>query len=286
MLIGDTVTYDNTGTGNICIGSNITLTGTTSNRVAIGASAAASNANVISIGGSANSTGANCIAIGLNALASTGRSICIGSEDATPSSASVSNQNSVGIGNGVNVTVVESVAIGCTDTGGTGNRTSVTGSRSVAIGSGTSTSGTNSIIIGTGSSNAGNNAIVLGRSMTGIANQMVVGTTGTTWWQVGPVATVTQITSNNTDVTINSYQGVITMFGTLTTGTNGTFTVNNSDVLSTSCVICTAFGGTSGRGIVTLTAVSNGSFRIRVYAVNDTIGNDLTTPKVHFCVFN
>jgi hypothetical protein len=82
----------------------------------------------------------------------------------------------------------------------------------------------------------------------------------------GDGGTVTQLTSKSTGVTLNKLCGQITMNGAaLTAGSEVTFTVTNSTVASTDVVVaCVQSVGTAGAYLVTVGAVSNGSFQITV----------------------
>jgi hypothetical protein len=85
----------------------------------------------------------------------------------------------------------------------------------------------------------------------------------------GAGSTVTQITSRNTDVTINTVCGQITLFSATTTiSTFASFTVTNSAVAATDVVIINiGSGATADRYNVTVTAVAAGSFRVQIHNV-------------------
>ena len=98
---------------------------------------------------------------------------------------------------------------------------------------------------------------------------------GTSWVNsLVSKATVTQITSITTGVTINSPAGVITTVGA-TTGVDATesFTVTNSSVAAASVVIASVqgYGGTQGRAIVTVDTVAAGSFVVDLTNVGTAI---------------
>ena len=100
-----------------------------------------------------------------------------------------------------------------------------------------------------------------------------------------PVA-VTQTTNNNTAVTIDSYSGVITMFGTLAATTSYTFTVNNSFVTADSAVLLTidysSNADLSDAISYGIGRASDGSFTVMVRATTIT-----GTPiKIHFLVIS
>lgn len=101
--------------------------------------------------------------------------------------------------------------------------------------------------------------------------------------------TVTQGTSVTTGVTLNASSGVITTFSqSAAAGATSTFTVTNSCCLSTSVVVVSVGNyagtfGTNGFPLVTVSAVSAGSFAVTV--VNAAPTNALSGAlKIHFAV--
>ena len=103
-----------------------------------------------------------------------------------------------------------------------------------------------------------------------------------------PVA-VTQLTSNTTDVTVNSYSGVITMYGPLSPGAPTTydFVVNNSVITADSVIMLTAqYGAALDAADTIVMGVTNlidGSFKIVVRSSGSTAPNAI---KIHFLVIS
>ena len=104
---------------------------------------------------------------------------------------------------------------------------------------------------------------------------------------LGDNATVTQITSNVTPVTINSASGRITTVA-LTTAANGEFqfTVNNSFVKTTSVILVTVSYPTASTGypLASISSVANGSFSVDIKNVSSRVLNAAAT--IHFLVIN
>jgi hypothetical protein len=98
--------------------------------------------------------------------------------------------------------------------------------------------------------------------------------------------TVTQLTSINTTVTLNTHAGVITTFvATTTPGATDMFTVNNDLVTADSIILVTASYSGGGNAIATVGAYGLTGFRI-------IISNDHATDpldnlvSVHFMIIN
>lgn len=102
----------------------------------------------------------------------------------------------------------------------------------------------------------------------------------------GAGTTVTQDTSRTTDVTINSICGQITLFSSTTAaGTFSTFTVTNSTVKSTDIVILNfASSTTADRYGLSVTAVSDGSFRIQIH--NIVAKGIAEAPVINFAIIS
>jgi len=100
-------------------------------------------------------------------------------------------------------------------------------------------------------------------------------------------ATVTQLTSNTTPVTIDSYVGVITMFGALAAG--GNFTVNNSFVLDSSCIQATleyaSTADVTDRVDLAIVDVADGSFKV-VLNTSAAVPAPTGPCKIHFLVIS
>lgn len=103
---------------------------------------------------------------------------------------------------------------------------------------------------------------------------------------LGDNATVTQQTAISTAVTINSASGQITtVSSTLAGGSNAAFTVNNSEVTTTSTILLTVEHPGAGIPLVTVDAPpANGSFVIRIYNIDTNAFNNTLT--IHFLVIN
>ena len=100
----------------------------------------------------------------------------------------------------------------------------------------------------------------------------------------GAGSAVTQGTSRTTDVTINAVCGQITLFPTNKgAGTPGYFTFNvlNSTVSASDVIILNMASGTADTYINTVTAVSNGSFRVQMFMY---AGAPLESPVLSFAV--
>ena len=96
-----------------------------------------------------------------------------------------------------------------------------------------------------------------------------------TW---GRQTAVTQLTNISTAVTCNALTGVITTVSqTIAAGAEGEFTVNNSEVSATDVVVaCIKTHTSAGDFIVAVSAVANGSFKLRLTNLNAaTAGNNV-----------
>jgi hypothetical protein len=107
--------------------------------------------------------------------------------------------------------------------------------------------------------------------------------------RISSTSTVTQLTSNDTAVTINSYSGIITMYGPLSPGAATTyeFTVNNSVVTANSVIMLTAQYALAADAADTIvmgfTNLADGSFKIVIRSAGSTAPNAI---KIHFLVIN
>lgn len=98
--------------------------------------------------------------------------------------------------------------------------------------------------------------------------------------------TVTQLTSNNTGVTLNNHTGIVTLFGTIATSGTAQFVITNSTVTANSKIFLqfqTSTGVTAAIANVTITAIAAGSFTV---TVANTAGAALTAPKIHFMIID
>lgn len=97
---------------------------------------------------------------------------------------------------------------------------------------------------------------------------------------------VTQATNISTAVTCNAYTGVITTVSqTVAAGAEAEFTVNNNKVAATDVVVaCIKTHTSAGDFIVGVSAVADGSFKLRLTNLNaSTAGNNVLV--INFLVF-
>lgn len=97
--------------------------------------------------------------------------------------------------------------------------------------------------------------------------------------------TVTQATSISTGVTLNAQSGVITTVS-LTTAADtdcGSFVVTNSKCFSNSVVQVTVFNSGNGAPVAQVTAISNGSFTVKLRNVHSATALN-STLKVLFTI--
>ena len=98
---------------------------------------------------------------------------------------------------------------------------------------------------------------------------------------------VTQLTSNITGVTLNATTGVITMYLTsLTAGSSATFTMTNSNIISTSVVIATATCATASTAFVVgiNPASAGGSATVSVSNISGTASGTSNPIKIYFTI--
>lgn len=104
-----------------------------------------------------------------------------------------------------------------------------------------------------------------------------------------PVA-VTQLTDNQTDVTVNSYSGIVRLAAVIPIATTQTFTVFNSNVVAGSSVVLSlqysAVGDATDAIVYGITNISEGSFDISVRLANASAGGTGTPIKIHFLVIS
>jgi len=99
--------------------------------------------------------------------------------------------------------------------------------------------------------------------------------------------TVTQLTSITTAVTLNTFNGIITsVSSTLAANAKTFFTVNNSNVTSTSRIIVSADYDEAATGIVVLgvSDIAAGTFKVVISNGGNAALNNVV--KVHFMVIN
>jgi len=118
--------------------------------------------------------------------------------------------------------------------------------------------------------------------------QQLNGVTGTGIGYVtgqGAGGAVSQLTDRTTAVTLNKLTGQITGQATsLAASTSVSFTVNNSLVAATDTILLNLAGGsTASTSIFTVSAVTNGTFVIRIANLN-TATADTLSPLINFTV--
>lgn len=118
--------------------------------------------------------------------------------------------------------------------------------------------------------------ITIDRQVSGSGNSTVVNLYGTT----ANVATVTQLTSRTTGVTINNPVGNIVLFSVANSQTDATFTVTNSFVEAGDVILVSQKSGTDPQRAA-VTAVSAGSFKITCAAIS---GTTVESPVFNFVV--
>lgn len=100
-------------------------------------------------------------------------------------------------------------------------------------------------------------------------------------------ASVTQITSATTAVTVNGHVGVITTVSqTLATNTEATFTVNNSKVTANSKIFLSVQYAAASTGIASahVSSISAGKFDIDILNSGTASMNDVV--KVHYMIID
>ena len=97
---------------------------------------------------------------------------------------------------------------------------------------------------------------------------------------------VTQLTSINTGVTLNTHVGVITTFvATTAAGAQDIFTFTNSNISATSVILVTASYSGTGNAIVTTFPVQNGGVRI-IISNDDAAAALNAVVLVNFMIIN
>ena len=98
--------------------------------------------------------------------------------------------------------------------------------------------------------------------------------------------TVTQLTSINTGVTLNTHVGVITTFvATTAAGAQDIFTFSNSNISATSVILVTASYSGTGNAIVTTFPVQSGGVRI-IISNDDAAAALNAVVLVNFMIIN
>lgn len=104
--------------------------------------------------------------------------------------------------------------------------------------------------------------------------------TGGIGYATGAGGAVTQATSRTTGVTLNKVTGAITLVSAAGSATPASFTVTNSTVAATDCILVNQKSGTDLYEIF-VTAVAAGSFQITSFT---TGGTTTETPVFNFVV--
>lgn len=97
----------------------------------------------------------------------------------------------------------------------------------------------------------------------------------------GAGGVVTQLTSRTTGVTLNKATGAITLFNAAGSATAASFTVTNSAVAATDCVVVSVKSSTTNKYNAFVSAVGAGSFEI---TFNTTGGTTVDSPVFNFAV--
>lgn len=105
--------------------------------------------------------------------------------------------------------------------------------------------------------------------------------------QIDGGSTVTQATSRTTGVTLNAKAGQITTDNTsLAAGAEAEFTVTNSEVSAKDVVVANiASGTTAATSVVFVTAVADGSFKLRLSNLNASTA-DTAAAVINFVVIS
>lgn len=100
-------------------------------------------------------------------------------------------------------------------------------------------------------------------------------------YATGAGGAVTQLTSRTTGVTLNKACGAITLFTAAGSATAASFTVTNSFVAATDCIVVSVKSSTTNKYNAFVTAVGAGSFEI---TFNTTGGTTSDAPVFNFAV--
>lgn len=106
--------------------------------------------------------------------------------------------------------------------------------------------------------------------------------------KISSPANITQLTDNQTAVTLNANSGVITMAAPTAASSNISFTVNNDKVTSSSAILLTTQFAHLEDGndtiLVSTLDVTDGSFKIVVRSTGSTSTPTSGVLKIHFLV--
>lgn len=111
------------------------------------------------------------------------------------------------------------------------------------------------------------------------ANQLL--SAGSLGYTTGSGGAVTQITSRTTGVTLSKSCGAITLFTAAGSATAASFTVTNTVVAATDCVVVSVKSSTTNKYNAFVSAVGAGSFEI---TFNTTGGTTSDAPVFNFVV--
>ena len=100
-------------------------------------------------------------------------------------------------------------------------------------------------------------------------------------YATGVGGAVTQLTSRTTGVTLSTLCGAITLFATAGSATAASFTVTNTLVAATDCILVTVKSSTTNLYQVFVTAVAAGSFQNTFFTTGGTTSD---SPVFSFAV--
>lgn len=100
-------------------------------------------------------------------------------------------------------------------------------------------------------------------------------------YATGVGGAVTQLTSRTTGVTLSTLCGAITLFAAAGSATAASFTVTNTLVAATDCILVTVKSSTTNLYQVFVTAVAAGSFQITFFTTGGTTSD---SPVFSFAV--
>ncbi len=254
------------GTRSIAHGLSCTATGT--NSVSYGILSDATAQAAVAIGNNCDATAQDAASVGRACLASGIAGAAVGSTNTAQTAGSVA----VGSGNTSNNT--DGVAMGRNNLCG-GNNASAIGvanqanaNTSIALGYNNVVSSTNASAIGDGLTNA-------------TSDTMILGCNATIYARLSSRGSVTQITNNNTNVTLNSAIGTVIMFGSIAAGGTASFTITNSFCQAASTVICQM--RSTGTVILNTTSIAAGSFAVNMLNPGAGAANN---PRVEFIILH
>jgi trimeric autotransporter adhesin len=254
--------------------------------VSLGHLSSTPNASGIAMGTSAVATGLSAVAIGSNSNAALGGGGGTGNVSIGASSLA-SRNSSVALGFHAQSTHDETIAIGSDSGGVAADAANATAARAIAIGTNSLASAEDTLAIGQSCEATAASAVALGQGVTNAITQTIaLGTNAVLYQRMEPVGTVTQLTNNDTAVTLNASQGKITMATTLAAATRASFTLNNNRILTTSMVQLLVEATTIIDTPMLWSIVINGAGSMQIN-VRNLDANQPTTfpPIIHFNIY-